>query len=129
MSDYIINPSLFYWVNVVEKLACVCTIAAIVLGIASMAGTAIMMTNNALINEFPSICTSEKNTNAALKKLVPIGWILTAICLLALIFLPSKETLITMMVAKYATYENASLTVDALKSVVDYIIQAIQSVK
>ena len=33
------------------------------------------------------------------------------------------------MVAKYATYENAGLTVDALKSAVDYVVQAIQSLK
>lgn len=34
-----------------------------------------------------------------------------------------------MMIAKHATCENVGLTVDALKSSVDYIIQSIQSVK
>lgn len=41
----------------------------------------------------------------------------------------AKDALIEMMIAKQATYENATWTLDALKSAVDYVVQAIQSLK
>ena len=50
------------------------------------------------------------------------------ICAIA-IFLPSKETLISMMIAKYATKENLGMTVEGIKSAVDYIMDAIKEIK
>jgi hypothetical protein len=43
--------------------------------------------------------------------------------------LPSDDTLIEMMIAKQATYDNAQWTLETLKSAVDYIVNAIKSVK
>ena len=51
------------------------------------------------------------------------------VCLVLTIFVPSKSTMIEMMIAKYATYENADWTVESLKSVVDYIVEAFKAVK
>ena len=58
-------------------------------------------------------------------------WLLVATIVFGLIviFAPSKQTMIEMLVAKYATVDNAEWTADALKSLVDYIVQAAQAIK
>lgn len=129
MSDYIINPSLFYWVNVVDGLRFATTFVVILLGIAVAIISIIYGINCYVINEYPNVSNDERGINPQLKKIMPILWIIWVASVIVLIFVPSKDTLIAMMVAKYATYENAGLTVDALKSAVDYIVQAIQSLK
>lgn len=116
MTNYIINPSWFYWINVVDGLRFVATFVVILLGITAAAVSLVC-------------CEGEKRANVQLKKIMPILWVVWIASVLVLIFIPSKDTLITMMVAKYATYENAGLTVDALKSAIDYVVQAIQSLK
>ena len=37
--------------------------------------------------------------------------------------------MIEMQIARYATYENAEWTVDAIKNAVDYVVQAVKSLK
>jgi hypothetical protein len=59
------------------------------------------------------------------KKLIILCIVLWIVC----IFIPSKETLIEMQVAKYATYENAEWTVENVKQAVDYIINALKELK
>ncbi len=49
--------------------------------------------------------------------------------LLGVVFIPDKQTMIEMLVAKTATVENAEWTVDAVKQAVDYIVSAIQTLK
>lgn len=120
MTNYIINPSWFYWINVVDGLRFVATFVVILLGITAATVSLVYS---------PDGCEGEKRANVQLKKIMPILWVVWIASVLVLIFIPSKDTLITMMVAKYATYENAGLTVDALKSAIDYVVQAIQSLK
>lgn len=43
------------------------------------------------------------------------------ISLLAVIFVPSQETMYKMLVANYVTYENVETATDAIKDSVDYI--------
>lgn len=43
------------------------------------------------------------------------------ISLLAVVFIPSKETMYKMLVANYVTYENVETATDAIKDSVDYI--------
>lgn len=60
------------------------------------------------------------------KKLLNKILVPTIICLMLSIFLPNKETLIEMQVAKIVTVDNVKLTFNAVKEAVDYIIQAAQ---
>lgn len=76
-----------------------------------------------------SICDDERKAVRFFTKALKIAIGVCIVSGLFLVFVPSKETLIEMMVAKQATYENATWTVDALKSAVDYVVQAIQSLK
>lgn len=127
--NYIINPSWFYWLGVVESMrhfmiaAFIISIAAIILAII------IVPVDMRMIHEFPDMSDDERKTVQFFTKALKIAIAALVISGLILMFAPSKETLIEMMIAKQATYENATWTVDTLKSAVDYVIQAIQSLK
>lgn len=111
-TGYIIEPSWFYWLSVIDHLRFTIEAGLFIIGIGLVA----------LILFGPLV---ELKINKWLK----IGGIALIPLVILAVFIPSEETLITMMVAKYATYENVGLTVDALKGAVDYIIQSIQSLK
>ena len=127
--NYIINPSWFYWLGVVESMLHF-MVAAFVLSIAFVVASAIIIpVDISVIREFPGISDGERKTVQFFTKALKIAIGVLVISGLVLVFVPSKETLIEMMIAKQATYENANWTLDALKSAVDYVIQAIQSLK
>lgn len=127
--NYIINPSWFYWLGVVHSMRgfmlTAFIVAIIVIGVALI----IIPVNVKLIRDYPSISDDERKVVRFFTKALKVA---IGVCIasgLFLVFVPSKETLIEMMIAKQATYENATWTVDALKSAVDYVVQAIQSLK
>ena len=127
--NYIINPSWFYWLGVVESMRYF-MIAAFIISIAVIiVAIVIVPVDMRMIREFPDISNDERKTVQFFTKALKIAIAVLVISGLILIFVPSKETIIGMMIAKQATYENATWTVDALKSAVDYVIQAIQSLK
>ena len=127
--NYIINPSWFYWLGVVESMRHF-MVAAFIVSIAVVVVSAIIIPMNiSMIREFPDMSDDERKTVQFFTKALKIAIGVLVISGLVLMFVPSKETLIEMMIAKQATYENATWTLDTLKSAVDYVIQAIQSLK
>ena len=127
--NYIINPSWFYWLGVVESMLHF-MVAAFIISIVIVVVSAIIIPMNiSMIREFPDMSNDERKTAQFFTKALKIAIGVLVISGLVLVFVPSKETLIEMMIAKQATYENATWTVDALKNAVDYIVQAIQSLK
>lgn len=127
--NYIINPSWFYWLGVVESMRHF-MIAAFIISIAAIIVAIIIVpVDIRMIHEFPDMSDDERKTVQFFAKALKIAIVALVISGLILMFVPSKETLIEMMIAKQATYENATWTLDALKSAVDYVIQAIQSLK
>lgn len=127
--NYIINPSWFYWLGVVNSMRgfmlAAFIVAIIIIGVALI----IIPVNVKLIRDYPSISDDERKVVRFFTKAMKVAIGVCVIAALFLVFVPSKETLIEMMIAKQATYENATWTVDALKSAVDYVVQAIQSLK
>ena len=127
--NYIINPSWFYWLGVVNSMRgfmlAAFIVAIIVIGVALI----IITWNMSMIREFPSPSDDDRKNVRFFTKALKVAIGVCVASGLFLVFVPSKETLIEMMVAKQATYENATWTVDALKSAVDYVVQAIQSLK
>ena len=127
--NYIINPSWVYWLGVVESMLNF-MVVAFVLSIAFVVASAIIIpVDISVIREFPNNSDGERKTVQFFTKALKIAIGVLVISGLVLVFVPSKETLIEMMIAKQATYENATWTLDALKSAVDYVVQAIQSLK
>lgn len=113
-TGYIIEPSWFYWLSVIDNLRLAIEAGLFIVGMGLVALI--------IFGVF-----EENHDN--LRKWFKIGGIALIPLVILAVFIPNQETLITMMVAKYATYENVGLTVDALQSAVDYIIQSIQSLR
>ena len=127
--NYIINPSWFYWLGVVNSMRgfilAAFIVSIVIIGVALI----IIPVNVKLIRDYPSISDDERKVVRFFTKAMKVS---IGVCIasgLFMVFVPSKDTLIEMMIAKQGTYENATWTVDALKSAVDYVVQAIQSLK
>lgn len=127
--NYIINPSWFYWLGVVNSMRGFMLVAFIVAVIIVGVALIVIPVNVKLIQDYPSISDDERKAVRFFTKALKVAIGVCIVAGLFLVFVPSKETLIEMMVAKQATYENATGTVDVLKSAVDYVVQAIQSLK
>ena len=127
--NYIINPSWFYWLGVVHSMRGFMLVAFVVAIIIIGVLLIIIQVNVKSIRDYPSICDDERKAVRFFTKALKVAIGVCVASGLFLVFVPSKETLIEMMVAKQATYENATWTVDALKNAVDYVVQAIQSLK
>lgn len=114
--NYIVDPMWFYWISVIDCskffafcLDIVCFIGAVV--------------------SFGCHFDVYEDDAKTLMKWCRIFLILFAVLSLLLIFVPSKSTLIEMMIARTATTQNAEMTLDAIKSAVEYVSNAIQSAK
>jgi hypothetical protein len=117
--NYIINPSVFYWMNVADGLKEIFYFLLVISSISLSAGFII------LANDLTSNDNEKRNWRIALR----IAVIVSAVSILGVLFVPTKQALMEMLIAKTATVENAEWTVESLKSVVDYIVQAAQSLK
>lgn len=134
--NYIINPSWFYWLQVINGLK---TAFEIIAGLSCFA-TAVLAVL-ALVNYFTGkdyrdrVDENGKPTDSdwlsflSMTKATIVFAIISLVTLIISLFIPSKETLISMMIAKYATKENLGMTVDGIKSAVDYIINVMKEIK
>jgi Na+-driven multidrug efflux pump len=111
----------FYWVNVVDTLV---VILIVLLNLAVVA---------CVISGIIAFTTLEygddDEDHKAAKRIFKRCFITAVVVAIAVILIPTKNTLIEMQIARYATYENAEITIDAIKSAVDYIVDAMKSVK
>ena len=114
--NYIINPAVFYWLHAID---CARTTAIIFFALSFVASTILL---GAVIGDW---CYDDEDTQKCRVWLRRCVWI-TIICLLIMIFVPDKNTMTEMLIAKYATYENAEWTIDSVKGLVDYIVQAMK---
>lgn len=134
--EYIVNPKIFYWMNVLDNFKITIGILIAALSIAIISDVIVIVVNYFEGRDYKD-CKDEdgnptdsdwRNFLLALKILKCIAPILVVLVLLV-IFIPSKEAMIEMLIAKFATVENVNGSIDALKSVVDYIVEAIGSLK
>ncbi len=117
---YIIDPMWFYWINVADTARTMLWVFVVFCGVVT------------IVSGFVAVILSDDKDGEDFKtskKIVLITLPITLIVSMLLVFFPSKSTMIEMQIAKYATFENAEWTVDAIKNAVDYIVQAIQSIK
>ena len=126
---YIINPMWFYWLSVADKVCQAAYTLAIPLfafSIASYVAAAVLKfvaidDYDGINRESPGHIIGTKLQRAA-TALAVIAAILYAIYT----FVPSRETLIEMQIARFTTVENAEWALDAIKSATDYIVSAIK---
>ena len=95
----IISPSIFYWIDVISTLSAIST------GLFIFSVAALVLALGFLI---PITIEDELNGDFGklYKKLLITLTIITTIFGLSCVFTPSKETLMTMIVAKYVTPNN-----------------------
>ena len=134
--NYIINPSWFYWLQlqsnirgVVIAISALISIGLIIAIIASIANYVVGYEYRNQIDEDGEPYDSNWSDYLLARKFVKILFPITIVFLIISILIPSKETLISMMIAKYATKENLSMTVEGIKSAVDYIVNAMKEIK
>ena len=134
--NYIINPSWFYWLQLLSNSKTIITVISalitsglIVAIIAACAYYAMGYRYRNNIDEDGVALDPDWSNYLLAKKFVKILFPITIVFLIISILIPSKETLISMMIAKYATKENLGMTVEGIKSAVDYIMNAIKETK
>lgn len=129
---YIINPMWFYWLSVADKVCQAAHALAIPLfgfSISSYVVAAVLKfvaidDYDGINRESPGHIIGTKLQRAA-TAIVVIAAILYAIYT----FVPSRETLIEMQIARFTTVENAEWALDAVKSATDYIVSAIKELQ
>ena len=95
----IISPSIFYWFEIISNLK---IFLSILFGIGCVGLVFCIVSFIAMLVEEEL----ETHTGKIIKKLCKFCTIITSIFGLLFIFTPSKETLMTMIVAKYVTPDN-----------------------
>lgn len=125
---YIINPMWFYWLSVADKICRATCSLAILLAIFSATAyivTAAFKFNSLDDDGFDREC-SDYIAGTKAQRVATVLAILAVIMSAIYTFIPSRETLIEMQIARFTTVENAEWTLDAIKSATDYIISAIK---
>lgn len=116
--DYIINPVWFYVIQIARNLNILFSISFTL----SLITLFILCLIYNIVHD--EIGDNELKKLHKYIKCSIVIFIVSTICYIAI---PTQETIIYMFVAKFATYTNAQITLDGIKSVVDYIVQAIGS--
>lgn len=119
--DYIINPMWIYWIHVIDTLKWICLGLSIASGIGVGLELIFYFENIGFGGDDKDVIASKK----ALRYFIPIF----CISLIITIFAPSETTMLKMLIAKIATKSNVDMTVESIKSVVDYIVESIQKIK
>jgi len=125
MANYVIDPKAFYWMNVLGILQTVFAVFGGACVIAFFGLVAGWIYNSYAVNEgfesnlfYLKIC----------KRWAIITGVVGFIFVTAAIFIPGRTTSIEMLIAKTATFDNVNWTVQQIKDVVDYIVQAIKGI-
>ena len=120
----IISPSIFYWIDVISTLSAIST------GLFIFSVAALVLALGCLI---PITIGDELNGDFGklYKKLLITLTIITTIFGLSCVFTPSKETLMTMIVAKYVTPDNITAVggtiEESVSSIATDIVQIIEA--
>lgn len=128
---YIINPIWFYWLSVVDR-ACqlVCT-AAILLFVFSVGFLIVVAFCRHIVfdcDECSKGC-SEYKAGGKVQRVAIVLFVVAVILFIIYVFIPPRETLIEMQIARFTTVENAKWALDAVKSATDYIVSAIKELQ
>ena len=120
----IISPSIFYWFEIISNLK---IFLSILFGISCVGIVFCVVSFIAILVEEEL----ETHTGKIIKKLCKFCTIITSIFGLLSIFIPSKETLMTMIVAKYVTPDNITAVggtiEESVSSIATEIIRVVEA--
>lgn len=118
--NYIVDPAIFYWISVLDSLKTVSIVLMIISIVCAFICVAMFCTNNDWWDE-------EDMTK--FKRFARVLTAVFAISVLLVVFVPSEKTMTEMLIAKFATVENANWTLETVKNAVDYIVEAMKTLK
>lgn len=113
----IINPMWFYWIDVISGLE-VFAITILVLACMGISGLLMVCAFDESLDPF------RKN-----KRLAAAFLVCAFLSANIVVFVPSKETMITMVVAQNVTTENIEKATDTVKSMIDYTVETYNKAK
>ena len=120
----IISPSIFYWFEIISNLK---ILLSILFGLSCVGLVFCIVSFIAMLVEEEL----ETHTGKIIKKLCKFCTIITSIFGLLSIFIPSKETLMTMIVAKYVTPDNIATVggtiEESVSSIATEIIRVVEA--
>lgn len=120
----IISPSIFYWLEIISNLK---IFLSILFGLSCVGLVFCIVSFIAILVEEEL----ETHTGKIIKKLCKFCTIITSIFGLFFIFTPSKETLMTMIVAKYVTPDNITAVggtiEESVSSIATEIIRVVEA--
>lgn len=125
MENYVINPQVFYWINVLSVLQ---TVFAVIGGllVSGFICLVIGWIYNAI--EAKKGHKDNKDYMKVCKTWAIITGIISFVLITASVFIPGRTTSIEMLIAKTATFDNVNWTVQQVKDMVDYIVHAINGI-
>lgn len=126
MGEPIVNPMWFYYLQLVEKASFICAIFTFVFGVIIIAGLIFHVAT--YLDEYGMSFTDEEITPlpTRIKSFIKVPMILFILALIIETVIPTKETLVSMKIAEYATYENVDIATEKIKDVTDYIFEKIE---
>jgi hypothetical protein len=113
MGTSVINPMIFYWMDVAADVEVLLIILGLV-GLVVVCGLLVLEMVDAY----------DKPDIKWLKILFPI----TVLSFMVACLIPSKDTMLTMLVADMITYENIELTKESAMALVDYIVEQVKGI-
>ena len=123
MTNYIINPSTFYWFSVLSSLKDLVTVLACFCGVGTGVCAFMWIYNYIQWVEYERE-RYKKYWHTGKHATISLG-IVTCILIAAAIFLPSQETSVEILVARTLTHENINWTVGQVKEIVDYVVKSL----
>lgn len=147
MNGYIINPAVFYWMNVFENVQLVCSIigAIALISFACLTIYTFYLKENLLepqkdkydendwydkmrYEKALKTFIDDKNYFNKIKKYNILSMIVGILLILIAIFIPNKQASIEMLIAKTATFDNTNWSIQQIKEIIDYIVMALKGV-
>lgn len=128
---YIINPIWFYWLSVVDRACQLVRTAAILLFVFSVGFLIVVAFCRHIVfdcDECSKGC-SEYKAGGKVQRVAIVLFVVAVILFIIYVFIPPRETLIEMQIARFTTVENAEWALDAVKSATDYIVSAIKELQ
>lgn len=128
--NYIIDPMMFYWMDILNAVEVFAFIMVMLFGITTILMIiGIIGLTCDIDGRDEQFCRSEIAMRKTLLKWLPLVIILFVLSVLIDLLVPSKDTMLYMLIAHTATIENCELTIDGIKAIVDYIIEAMAQLK
>lgn len=114
MGTSVINPMIFYWMDVALGIEMITGVLCVIFLATSFLWFLCGYEDCDTLSEF-------------IKPLIGLT-ICTVVFAILTVLIPSKETMITMLVADMITYENIELTKESAMALVNYIVEQVKAI-